>query len=118
MDVSKDGALLAYVVRIGGKDETEVHVLDVAAKHDLPDVLPARVYFDLSFLPDKSGFYYATMLDDGPRVRFHKLGTKAEADTDIFGKGYAKEAIVVGDTSEDGRHLVIHVFPWRGGRQG
>lgn len=110
MDISKDGALLAYVVRIGGKDETEVHVLDVAAKRDLPDVLPARVYFDLSFLPDKTGFYYATMLDDGPRLRFHKLGTKPEADTDIFGKGYAKEAIVVGDTSEDGRHLVIHVF--------
>jgi len=110
MEVSKDGSLLAYVVRIGGKDETEVHVLDVAAKRDLPDVLPARVYFDLSFLPDKSGFYYATMLDDGPRVRFHKLGTKVEADTDIFGKGYAKEAIIVGDPSEDGRHLVIHVF--------
>lgn len=110
MDASKDGKLLAYAVRIGGKDETEVHVLDVAAKHDLADVLPARVYFDLSFLPDKSGFYYATMLDDGPRVRFHKLGTKVEADTDVFGKGYAKEAIVIGDPSEDGRHLVIHVL--------
>jgi prolyl oligopeptidase len=110
MDVSKEGTLLAYVVRIGGKDETEVHVLDVAARHDLPDVLPARVYFDLSFLPDGTGFYYATMLDDGPRVRFHKLGTKAEDDKDVFGNGYAKEAIVIGDVSEDGRHLIIHVF--------
>ena len=110
MDASKDGKLLAYGLRIGGKDETELHVLDVPAKHDLPDVLPARVYFDLSFLPDGSGFYYATMLEDGPRVRFHKLGTKVEADPDVFGKGYAKEAIIVGDPSEDGRHLVIHVI--------
>lgn len=110
MDVSKDGKLLAYVLRVGGKDETEVHVLDVAAKHDLADVLPARVYFDLSFLPNGSGFYYATMLDDGPRVRFHKLGAKVEDDPDVFGKGYAKEAIVVGDPSEDGRHLIIHVL--------
>jgi len=110
MDASKDGKLLAYGLRIGGKDETEVHVLDVPAKHDLPDVLPARVYFDLSFLPNGSGFYYATMLDDGPRVLFHKLGTKVEADTEVFGKGYAKEAIIVGDPSEDGRHLVIHVI--------
>jgi len=110
MDASKDGRLLAYVVRVGGKDETEVRVLDVAAKRDLADVLPARVYFDISFLPDGSGFYYATMLDDGPRVRFHKMGTKAEADTDVFGKGYAKEAIIVGDPSEDGRHLIIHVI--------
>ncbi len=110
LDASKDGSLLAYGVRVGGKDETEVHVLDVTAKHDLADVLPARVYFDLSFLPDGSGFYYATMLDDGPRVRFHKMGTKVETDADVFGKGYAKEAIVVADPSEDGRHLVIQVF--------
>ena len=110
MDVSKDGKLLAYVLRVGGKDETEVHVLDVAAKRDLADVLPARVYFDVSFLPDGSGFYYATMLDDGPRVRFHKVGTKVETDTDVFGKGYAKEAIIVGDPSEDGQHLVLHVL--------
>ncbi len=110
MDVSKDGKLLAYVLRVGGRDETEVHVLDVAAKRDLADVLPARVYFDVSFLPDGSGFYYATMLDEGPRVRFHRLSTKVESDTDVFGKGYAKEAIIVGDPSEDGRHLIIHVL--------
>jgi prolyl oligopeptidase len=110
MDVSKDGKLLAYGIRSGGKDETELHLLDVAAKHDLADVLPARVYFDVSFLPDGSGFYYSTMLDDGPRVRFHKVSTKAEMDGDVFGKGYAKDAIIVGDPSEDGRHLVIHVL--------
>jgi prolyl oligopeptidase len=110
MDVSKDGKLLAYVLRVGGKDESEVHVLDVAAKRDLADVLPARVYFDVSFLPDNSAFYYATMLDDGPRVRFHKIGTKTETDADVFGKGYTKESIIVGDPSEDGRHLVIEVL--------
>jgi prolyl oligopeptidase len=110
MDVSKDAKLLAYVLRVGGKDESEVHVLDVTAKRDLADVLPARVYFDVSFLPDNSGFYYATMLDDGPRVRFHKIGTKAETDADVFGKGYTKESIIVGDPSEDGRHLVIEVL--------
>jgi prolyl oligopeptidase len=109
MDASKDGTLLVYGIRAGGKDETELHVRDVDAKRDLADVLPARVYFDASFLPDKSGFYYSTMLDDGPRVRFHKLQTKPDADTDVFGKGYAKEAIIVGDPSEDGHHLVIHV---------
>jgi prolyl oligopeptidase len=110
MDISKDGKLLAYALRIGGKDEAEIHLLDVDTKHDLPDVLPARVYFDLAFMPDKSGLYYATMLDDGPRVRFHQLGTKSETDTDVFGKGYSKEVIVVGDPSEDGKHLLIHVM--------
>ena len=110
MDVSKDGKLVAYVLRVGGKDEAEVHLLDVSTKHDLADVLPARVYFDVAFLPDGSGLYYATMLDDGPRVLFHKLSTKVETDAEIFGKGYAKEAIIIGDPSEDGRHLIIHVL--------
>ena len=111
LDVSKDGKLVAYVIRVGGKDETEVRLLDVATKHDLAGRACRRsVYFDVSFLPDHSGFYYSTMIDDGPRVRFHKMGTKVAADTEVFGKGYAKEAIVVGDPSEDGRHLIIQVL--------
>lgn len=109
-DVSNDGNLLAYGLRQGGKDETEIRVLKVDTRQDLPDRLPAAVYFDLSFLPDASGFYYATMTDDGPRVRFHKIGTEAASDADVFGKDYKKEAIVVGDPTLDGRYLVIQVL--------
>ena len=108
-DVSNDGKLLAYMVRKGGKDESEIHVQNVDSKQDLPDRLPEAVYFDLSFLPNGSGFYYATMVDDGPRVRFHKMGTPASADTEVFGKGYSKQVIVVGDPTLDGRYLVIQV---------
>ena len=49
-DVSKDGEVLAYMIRKGGKDETEVHLLEVDTRHELPDVLPEGLYFDLSFL--------------------------------------------------------------------
>jgi len=69
MDVSKDGKLLAYVLRVGGKDEAEVHVLDVAAKHDLADVLPARVYFDVSFLPDARPGVQKNTVVEAPPVR-------------------------------------------------
>jgi prolyl oligopeptidase len=109
-DVSNDGKLLAYGLRQGGKDETEILVLQVDTRQNLPDRLPAAVYFDLSFLPDASGFYYATMTEDGPRVRFHKMGTEASTDAEVFGKGYKKEAIVVGDPTLDGRYLVIQVL--------
>ena len=109
-DVSKDGKIMAYMIRLGGKDESEIRLFDVDARRDLPDQLPAAVYFDVAFLPDHSGFYYSTMLDDGPRVRFHKMGTPASADMDVFGKGYTKEAIVVGDPSPDGRHLIVQVM--------
>lgn len=110
MDASKDGKLLIYGVRAGGKDETELHVRDVTANRDLADGLPARVYFDVSFLPDGSGFYYSTMLEDGPHLLFHKMGAKPEADADLMGKGYGKDVVVIGDVCEDGRHLIVQVF--------
>ena len=108
-DVSKDGKLLAYMLRAGGKDETEVRFLDLDTRKELPDFLPLALYFDVSFLPDRSGFYYSMILDEGPRVRFHKLGTPVGSDVDVFGKGYTKESIITGDPSEDGRHLIILV---------
>jgi prolyl oligopeptidase len=109
-DVSKDGKVLAYLLRLGGKDESEVRFYDVDSRHDLPDRLPPATYFDVSFLPDRSGLYYSTMADDGPRVRFHRMGTETKTDQEVFGKGYAKEAIVIGDPSEDGRHLIVQVL--------
>lgn len=110
VDVSKDGEVLAYMIRRGGKDESEIHLLEVDTRHELPDVLPEGLYFDLSFLPNRSGFYYSLMLADGPRVRFHRIGTDVATDGDVFGKGYAKEAIVTGDPTEDGRRLVFVVY--------
>ena len=106
-DVSQDGKLLAYMLRAGGKDETEIHLLDLNTRHELPDVLPLALYFDVGFLPDNTGFYYSMMTDDGPRVRFHKMDSAVAGDTNVFGKGYGKEGIVVGDPTPDGRHLVI-----------
>lgn len=109
-DVTNDGKLLAYLIRTGGRDESEVRVLNVDTRQNLKDHLPDANYFDLSFLPNGSGFYYATMTTEGPRVRFHKTGPEAAADTEIFGKGYTKEAVVVGDPTIDGRYLVIQVL--------
>jgi prolyl oligopeptidase len=106
---SKDGKVLAYLLRKGGADETEIHFFDVDTRRDLPDTLPAAVYFEISFLPDRSAVYYSVMASDGPRVRFHKMGSPVSADTEIFGKGYTKDKIIVADASEDGRHLVVLV---------
>ena len=57
MDISKDGMRLLYAVRKGGEDETEVRVMDVDSRRDLPDVLPRAVYFGTSLTLDKKGLY-------------------------------------------------------------
>ena len=108
--VTPDGSLLAYGIRRGGADETEIHLLDVNTRKPLPDVLPAARYFDVSFLPDKSGFYYSMMGADAPHVRFHKLGSDPAQDREIFGKNYGPTNIILARVSEDGRYLIIHVL--------
>ncbi|HEX4664213.1 MAG TPA: prolyl oligopeptidase family serine peptidase [Terriglobales bacterium] len=110
MDLSRDGKVMAYAMRQGGKDETEIRLFDIDSHHDLADVLPSAVYFDVSLLPDRSAFYYSLMAEDGPRVRLHKMGEDPKQDTEVFGKGYGKDKIAVGDVSEDGKHLVVQVL--------
>jgi prolyl oligopeptidase len=102
--------LLAYEIRKGGADETEIHLLDIDTRKELPDHLPAARYFDVSLTPDKSGFYYDTMTSEGPRVRWHKLGTDVKEDVEIFGKGYGPDKIIVSQLSEDGHWLLITVM--------
>jgi prolyl oligopeptidase len=109
-DVSEDGTLLAYEVRKGGADETEIHLRDIDTGKELGDRFPAARYFDVSLTPDKSGFYYDLMTAEGPRVRWHKLGTDVKDDAEIFGKGYGPEKIIVSQLSEDGRWLLTTVM--------
>ncbi|HVZ16334.1 MAG TPA: hypothetical protein VG897_04405, partial [Terriglobales bacterium] len=109
-DVSEDGTLLAYEIRKGGADETEIRLMDVSTRKELPDHLPAARYFNVQLVPDKSGFYYDLMTDQGPRVRWHKMGTESADDVEIFGKGYGPEKIIVSELSEDGRWLLSTVM--------
>src|SRR5262245_11164105 len=53
-DISEDGRFVAYGLRRGGEDETELRVLDVAKRADLPDVLPRGLYRSVSLRPDGS----------------------------------------------------------------
>ena len=91
---SRDGRTLVYEFRKGGQDETEVHLLDVNAQHDLPDLFPrARYAFsgDKSFSPDGHTIYYSKWLPEGARVFRHRLGTPVSTDKQIFGSGYGAD---------------------------
>ena len=73
--ISRDGSVLAYGVRRGGEDEFSISLMDVASRRDLPDRLPrARYNNNASWKHDGSGFYYGVRTDQGPRVRFHRIG--------------------------------------------
>ena len=110
LDVSEDGALLAYGIRQGGEDEIAIKLFEVDTRKELPDALPRARYFGVSIKPDKSGFYYTRHDKEGSRVFYHAMGTDPAKDTLIFGEGYGPEKIVFGFISEDGRYLILSVL--------
>jgi prolyl oligopeptidase len=107
--ISDDGRKLLYGVRLGGADEVEVHAFDVDKRADLPDRLERARYSGVSITPDGGGIYYGILTPEGPRVRFHKMGTDSKTDAQIFGEGYDKGIDISPAVSEDGRYLVLHV---------
>jgi prolyl oligopeptidase len=109
-DVSDDGNLVAYGVRLGGQDETDLRIFDVRTHTDLPDHYPRALYRGFAFLKDGKGFYYTTAnRDTGPRLRYHQIGTDTAKDTDIFGQGLGPDTSASPGVSEDGRYLLIMV---------
>jgi prolyl oligopeptidase len=109
-DVSGDGRLMVYSIRRGGEDETELRVMDVDSRKDLPDRLPRALYRGVSFKKDGSGFYYNLQRRDvGTRIFYHAIGTDPTKDIEVFGKGYGPDKWVSGSVSEDGRYLLFSV---------
>lgn len=92
-DISDDGNLLVYGMRVGGADEQSVHVFDVRKRGDIADVLPSARYSGIHLSPDLSGLYYARFSHQGTTVSFHKFGTPVSEDTMIFGKEYRGEQL-------------------------
>lgn len=108
-DVSEDGKLIAYGVRLGGQDQVTVHFLDVDTRKELADVFPSADYLGFSINREKSGVYYSKMTPEGSRVFYHAMGTPMASDSEIFGKGYPPSQIIGTSLSEDGRYLLIQV---------
>jgi prolyl oligopeptidase len=113
-DISDDGNLLVYGVRQGGADEQSVHVLNVATRQDLPDVLPSARYFGVNLTPDGKGFYYSRFTPEGTTVYLHHFGTPFTGDEKIFGGEYRGEKLgelelIDAYTTDDNHYLVIGI---------
>jgi len=110
-DVSDDGNLLVYEVRVGGADEGSVHIRNVKTGSDLPDVLPSARYSGLSLSPDNGGLYYSKFTHQGTNVWFHKFGTPVDADAKIFGGEYRGQHLgeldLVGVRITDNHHFLV-----------
>lgn len=109
LDVSRDGALAAIGTRLGGADEIEVSVLDVATRRAKADRLPRARYLGLAIAGDGKGLYYSRALPEGPRVFYHPFGGDPAKDAKLFGDGYDAEHLIMLSLSADRRWLLLNV---------
>ena len=115
---SPDGSLVAYGLSRGGTEMSTLHVIDVSAGVDRPDVIPFTQRSKVSWAGN--GFYYTVHPAPGsvPKgdehyyrtVRLHKLGDDPARDIEIFGAGYPKETIVGVEADARGRWIALTAY--------
>ena len=126
MTPTDDGALMAYALSKSGSDRQDVFVRDVATGKDLPDRLQWVKFTSISWLRDKSGFYYTRFpkpgaVPDGDenyfcQVYFHTLGDPQEKDALVFDRPDDKEVIFAVSTALDDRVVVITGYKGSGSK--
>ncbi len=108
LDISSDGKTAAYALRRSGQDEVEVRVRDIDAGKDTSDALPKALYGGVAFVPGGGGFYYARRArDTGSRIWFHRTGSYASDDREIFGRGMDARVFLSPYITTDGRWLLV-----------
>jgi len=114
MSISNDGNLLAYNIREGGQDETEIKIMEVATGEYLTDAFPKALYssFDIA---GSRGCYYTIRNERDTRVYYHRFGTDFSKDREIFGEGYSSDKFISASLSEDRNYLVLVVYHGAGG---
>ena len=117
-EVSPDGKLLAYSIAASGSDWNEIKVRDIETGKDLEDHIKWVKFSSTAWTKDGKGFFYsrydepkeATKLADVnyfQKLYFHRIGTPQSADTLVYDRPDQKEWGFGGQTTDDGRYLVI-----------
>jgi len=126
---SLDGAKVAVSMSLNGSEDGTVTVWSVLDGKRLEDEVPhvngGTAGGSVTWNADGSGFWRTRYPAAGERpdgdtefwqqVWFHKLGTKAEADTYVLGKEFPKIAEIELDASDDGKYVLVNVFNGDGG---
>jgi prolyl oligopeptidase len=110
VSVSPEGKLLAYGVKRGGEDATEVRIFDVTRRVTLPDGLPRGFLSGFAFAADSKSYYYVHEPSDAPRPQVvrayrHFIGNSFHEDAETFAAvsdGHTKLGLRM---SDDGQYL-------------
>lgn len=114
---SEDDKYVAYSTQEGGSDWREIHVMEIATKRKLPDVLKWVKFSGASW--NDGGFYYSKYPapEDGTElsakneyhaIYYHKLGDDQSKDIKVFGN--EKEPLIYHfcGITEDRNYLALY----------
>jgi prolyl oligopeptidase len=114
---SKEGDLLAYQVSAGGREESVLHVLDVATGRPVDGPIDRARYSPVAWLPGGEAFYYVRRLHPAlvpageeayhRRVWLHTVGADPATDVEVFGAGQPVTSYFGVSVSRDGRWLSL-----------
>jgi prolyl oligopeptidase len=114
---SREGALLAYQISVGGNEESLLHVLDVDSGELLDGPIDRCRYSSVGWLPGGEEFFYIRRLpaEEVPageelfhhRVWRHRVGADAATDANVHGDGMDPTYYFTLHTSEDGHWLIV-----------
>jgi prolyl oligopeptidase len=114
---SKEGHLLAYQLSVGGTEEPDLFVMDVATGERLEGPIDRVRFTPVAWLPGAEAYYYVRRLDPSlvpederqfhRRVYLHRLGADPSTDVEIFGAGRTITNYYGVSVSMDGRWLQV-----------
>ncbi|AOS62396.1 prolyl oligopeptidase family serine peptidase [Actinoalloteichus hymeniacidonis] len=118
---SREGALLAFQVSVGGDEHSLLHVLDVDSGEIVEGPIDRCRYSPVSWLPGGREFFYVRRLpaqevpeDEAQfhrRVWRHTVGTDPTSDVEIHGAGLDHTNYYGVRVSADGRWLIVDARP-------
>ena len=124
---SKDGRYAAYGISTGGSDWTEFHVMEVATRKTLPDVIKWAKVTGTAW--QGNGFYYSrydapdsstalTSKNEGHKVYYHKIGTPQAQDELVFEDKANPQRFHNVSTTEDERFAILNISDRGKGKRG
>ncbi|MBK7409790.1 MAG: S9 family peptidase [Saprospirales bacterium] len=118
--ISKDNRYVAYSRNEAGSDWQELHVMEIATKQELPDLLKWVKFSGASWWKD--GFFYSRYPEPASgselsgdnknhSVYYHKLGTNQDKDKLIYRDFENPNIYHFGTVTEDEKYFILYKQP-------